>query len=284
MTLGDPPVLSLWPPQLELLNGTPNPLDPAVRRLVLSFPTSAGKTLMAQYIVAAHVASGAGSACVVVPTHSLGRELRRDLDRRLSTIAGQAEDAGPLGLPLPAPPSAVVMTPEKLAAHLRLEPNRMLSEYSLYVIDEAHLVGDAERGWVLESALGFLHGATLHHEPPDRGALRGAGQPGPRGGLAGGRRRACAAVPPRLAGSSAGARAVRHLGGLGSRRGTHPTSAGKEDSFVSGGRCTVRSTCGPRPGSTTHCGPPIRSARWCWSTGTGGGSASEARGGMNPRT
>ncbi len=161
MTLGDPPVLSLWPPQLELLNGTPNPLDPAVRRLVLSFPTSAGKTLMAQYIVAAHVASGAGSACVVVPTHSLGRELRRDLDRRLSTIAGQAEDAGPLGLPLPAPPSAVVMTPEKLAAHLRLEPNRMLDEYSLYVIDEAHLVGDAERGWVLESALGFLHGATL---------------------------------------------------------------------------------------------------------------------------
>lgn len=161
MTLGDPPVLSLWPPQLELLNGTPNPLDPAVRRLVLSFPTSAGKTLMAQYIVAAHVASGAGSACVVVPTHSLGRELRRDLDRRLWTIGGRTADAGPLGLPLPEPPSAIVMTPEKLAAHLRLEPNRMLSEYSLFVIDEAHLVGDAERGWVLESALAFLHGATL---------------------------------------------------------------------------------------------------------------------------
>lgn len=161
MTLGDPPVLSLWPPQLDLLNGTPSPLDPAVRRLMLSFPTSAGKTLMAQYIVAAHVASGAGSACVVVPTHSLGRELRRDLDRRLSMIGRQAADAGPLGLPLPPPAGAVVMTPEKLAAHLRLEPNRMLSEYSLYVIDEAHLVGDAERGWVLESALGFLHGATF---------------------------------------------------------------------------------------------------------------------------
>jgi DEAD/DEAH box helicase len=162
MTLGDPPVLSLWPPQLDLLSGTPNPLDPAVRRLVMSFPTSAGKSLMAQYIVAAHIASGAGSACVVVPTHSLGRELRRDLDRRLATIAGQAEDAGPLGLPLPAPPSAVLMTPEKLAAHLRLEPGRMLEEYSLYVIDEAHLVGDVERGWVLESALGFLHGVTQH--------------------------------------------------------------------------------------------------------------------------
>ena len=165
MTLGDPPVLSLWPPQLDLLSAAPNPLDPSVKRLVLSFPTSAGKTLIAQYIVAAHVASGAGSACVVVPTHSLGRELQRDLDRRLSTIAGRAEDAGPLGLPLPTPPSAVVMTPEKLAAHLRLEPARILEEYSLFVIDEAHLVGDAERGWVLESALGFLHGATArsHH-------------------------------------------------------------------------------------------------------------------------
>lgn len=136
-----------------------------MKRLVLSFPTSAGKTLMAQYIVAAHVASGAGSACVVVPTRSLGRELQHDLDRRLSTLAGRVEDAGPLGLPLPAPPSAVVMTPEKLAAHLRLEPARMLEEYSLYVVDEAHLVGDPERGWVLESALGFLHGATgrSHH-------------------------------------------------------------------------------------------------------------------------
>ena len=32
MTLGDPPVLSLWPPQLELLSGTPNPLEPARSR------------------------------------------------------------------------------------------------------------------------------------------------------------------------------------------------------------------------------------------------------------
>jgi DEAD/DEAH box helicase len=165
MTLGDPPVLSLWPPQLDLLSAAPSPLDPSVRRLVLSFPTSAGKTLIAQYIVAAHLAQGAGSACVVVPTHSLGREVQRDLDRRLSILAGRAEDAGPLGLPLPAPPSALVMTPEKFAAHLRIEPARMLEEYSLFVIDEAHFVGDAERGWVLESALGFLHGVTKrsHH-------------------------------------------------------------------------------------------------------------------------
>lgn len=164
MTLGNPPILSLWPPQLELLNMSPNPLEPSVRRLLLSFPTSAGKTLIAQYLVAAHVAAGAGSACIVVPTHSLGRELQRDLDRRLGILGVEVEDAGPIGLPLPSA-TAVVMTPEKLAAHLRNEPERVLSDFSLFLIDEAHLVGDSDRGWVIESALGLLHAATVgtHH-------------------------------------------------------------------------------------------------------------------------
>ncbi|MEK7424784.1 MAG: DEAD/DEAH box helicase [Actinomycetota bacterium] len=162
MTLGDPPVLSLWPPQLDLLRMTPSPLGPDTKRLMLSFPTSAGKTLIAQYIVAAHIASGAGAACVVVPTHSLGRELQRDLDRRLATMGVEVADAGPLGLPLPEGRPAVVMTPEKLAAHLRNEPERVLRDFSLFVIDEAHLLGDADRGWVLESALSLLHEATLH--------------------------------------------------------------------------------------------------------------------------
>jgi hypothetical protein len=165
MTLGDPPVMSLWPPQYKLLSLDPSPLRPDVRRLVLSFPTSAGKTLIAQYLVAAHVAAGAGSACVVAPTHSLGRELQRDLDRRLAILGEAAVEAGPLGIDLPTGSSAVVMTPEKFAAHLRNEPEEMLNTYSLYLVDEAHLVGDADRGWVLESALGLLHDATrtTHH-------------------------------------------------------------------------------------------------------------------------
>ena len=161
MTLGDPAVMCLWPPQLELLSREPNPLDGSVKRLVLSFPTSGGKTLIAQYLVIAHIASSAGKACIVVPTHSLGRELQRGLDRRLALLGGGAEDAGPLGLPLPLHSAAVVMTPEKLAAHLRNEPERLLREFSLFVFDEAHLIGDRERGWTLESALGFLHASTL---------------------------------------------------------------------------------------------------------------------------
>lgn len=160
MTLGDPAVMSLWPPQLDLLKMTPSPLERAVRRLVMSFPTSAGKTLLAQYIIASHIASGGGSVCVVVPTHSLSRELQRDLSSRLSILGTEVEDAAALGLPLPTSGRVIVMTPEKFAAHMRNEPSRMLDEFSLFLIDEAHLVGDRERGWTLESAVSFLHAAT----------------------------------------------------------------------------------------------------------------------------
>ncbi|MCY4559278.1 MAG: DEAD/DEAH box helicase [Chloroflexi bacterium] len=162
MTLGEPPVLTFWPPQLDLFSSSPSPLDHQVRRLVLSLPTSAGKTLVAQYIIAAHLARNEGSACVVVPTHSLARELRRDLDRRLRVMAAGATEGGPVGVDL-APsesPRATVMTPEKLNACLHWDSARFLDEYTLFVIDEAHLVGDDGRGWTLESALSFLHYKT----------------------------------------------------------------------------------------------------------------------------
>lgn len=162
MTLGDPSVLTLWPPQLELLSDSPTPLSADVSRLVMSFPTSAGKTLIAQFILMSHVARGAGDACVVVPTHSLARELRRDLDRRLSTMARSAADAGGLGTPIPGQSAIVVMTPEKFAAHLRSEPEALLNRFTFFAFDEAHLVADADRGWTLESAISVLQQLTLN--------------------------------------------------------------------------------------------------------------------------
>src|SRR5207302_3940044 len=51
-TLVPPAVLTLWPPQVKLAAGENgrNFLDPAVRRVFLSLPTSAGKTLLAQIL------------------------------------------------------------------------------------------------------------------------------------------------------------------------------------------------------------------------------------------
>lgn len=166
MTSGDPPVLTLWPPQLAFLAGDqdhPSPFDPTTRRLVLSFPTSAGKTLLAQILIAVQVASTDGDVCVVAPTHSLCREISISLDRRLRTLGYQLHQEGPVGFALPPKPAAArvsVMTPEKLATMLRSDPAELLARYSMFVIDEAHLVADGQRGWRLEETLSFLHHLT----------------------------------------------------------------------------------------------------------------------------
>ena len=171
MTLGDPPVLQLWPPQLSFLTsdtpGEPSPLDPSARRVILSFPTSAGKSLLAQLFVIAHIVGGKGDVCVVAPTHSLCRELSTSLRRRLRTLGHQLYVEPPLGLGKAKPAAArvSVMTPERLAGRLRSDPPGLLEEFGMFVIDEAHLVADTERGWRLEETLSLLHHVTkaTHH-------------------------------------------------------------------------------------------------------------------------
>ena len=171
MTLGDPPVLQLWPPQLSFLKGDtlgePSPLDPSARRVILSFPTSAGKSLLAQLFVTTHIVGGNGDVCVIAPTHSLCRELSTSLRRRLRTLGHQLYVEPPLGLATAKPAAArvAVMTPERLAGRLRSDPVGLLEEFGMFVIDEAHLVADAERGWRLEETLSLLSHVTkdTHH-------------------------------------------------------------------------------------------------------------------------
>ena len=83
LTLGDPPILQLWPPQMSLLGsdapGAQSPLDSSVRRIILSFPTSAGKSLLAQLFVTDHIVNDQSDVCIVAPTHSLCRELSASL-------------------------------------------------------------------------------------------------------------------------------------------------------------------------------------------------------------
>lgn len=171
MTLGDPPVLQLWPPQLSFLSGDgpgePSPLDPSARRVILSFPTSAGKSLLAQLFVTAHIVGGKDDVCVVAPTHSLCRELSTSLRRRLRTLGHQlyVEPSLGFGVAKPASARAVVMTPERLAGRLRNDPVGLLREFGMFVIDEAHLIADKERGWRLEETLSLLNHVTkdTHH-------------------------------------------------------------------------------------------------------------------------
>ena len=63
------------------------------------------------------------------------------------------------------------MTPEKLAARMRSDPTGLLSDFGMFVIDEAHLVADSNRGWRLEETLSLLHHVTRENQSPHTGTF-----------------------------------------------------------------------------------------------------------------
>lgn len=172
-TLDQQPILTLWPPQRALVaDPALSPLDPATSRLLVSVPTSAGKTLLAQLIICAHTARDDRDVCYVTPLRSLGREMRqglrprlRYLDRRLGAdlpdgfgaqdIFGDDTTDGEDGTD--QLPQVEVMTPERLMNALRQNPQEVLSRFSLFIIDEVHLIADSGgRGLLLEGLLSLL--------------------------------------------------------------------------------------------------------------------------------
>lgn len=158
MVFGDPSVMSLWPPQLRLLTEhTSSPLASETIRVFLSVPTSAGKTLVAQYLVIAHILSTRGRVAFVAPTNSLCREIRSSLAKRLRIVSREARVEDNLfrsGHPGAA--DVDVMTPERLSFLVRNDLSAYLENYSLTIIDEAHVIGDESRGLGLEASLSIL--------------------------------------------------------------------------------------------------------------------------------
>lgn len=164
LVLSEPPVVTLWQPQLELFRSDgPDVLSSGTRRVVLSLPTSAGKTLVAQMLALTHLANGIDSVCYVAPLRSLGREVRQALRGRLRVIRRE------LGADLPdflaallAPgdipePQVDVMTPERLGFLMRNDLQGVLDRYGMFIFDEAHLIADPARGFELEWILSLLH-------------------------------------------------------------------------------------------------------------------------------
>lgn len=164
----DRPVFSLLPSQERALRDSF--MDAGVVAMVLQMPTSAGKTLLAEFKIAQVMDAFQGSARVafVVPTRALATQTRRTL----------ARDLGPLGIRVAATGSAfeddpyevgllessdgvVVATPEKLDLLLRNHSD-WFRTLRLVIVDEAHLIEDGERGARLELLL-----ANLRREHPD---------------------------------------------------------------------------------------------------------------------
>jgi len=208
-TVGTPPVLTLWPPQRDLLaREASNPLDPRTRRLLLSVPTSAGKTLIAQLLICHHLVTQPGNVCYVTPLRSLGREMRQALTGRMRVIQkGLGADLPDFGdvtieklLDLmgdSSENSVEIMTPERLSHLLRHDPASILDRYTMFVIDEAHLLAQPGRGLLLETVLsavaatdarvillsgvmGNAHQIASWLDPSDEATLFESGWRGPR--------------------------------------------------------------------------------------------------------
>jgi hypothetical protein len=162
------PVFSLLPSQQDAIRQAF--LDRSRLAVVLQMPTSAGKTLLAEFAIAQTFDAYRDQTRVVylVPTRALATQTRRTLSEDLGPLkisvsaAGSAFEEDPYELNLLAEADGVVVaTPEKLDLLLRAHPE-WFRTLRLVVVDEAHLLNDGERGSRLELLL-----ANLRKEQPE---------------------------------------------------------------------------------------------------------------------
>ena len=161
------PVLELWPSQRGAISQSL--LDPAKRAIVVEMPTSAGKTLLAEFaIVQALALYPQRTVVYVVPTRALVNQITRRLRRDIEPLGFPVEAAIPVVEIDPSEDellrqdiSVLVVTPEKLDLLMRTD-HPVVNELSLVVADEAHNIGTDVRGARLELLL-----ATLRRERAD---------------------------------------------------------------------------------------------------------------------
>jgi helicase len=163
----DRPVLELWPSQRAALGS--NLLDPAKRAIVVEMPTSSGKTLVAEFAVIQALALNPGAlVAYVVPTRALVNQITLRLRAEVGKLGYVVEAAIPVFEIDPTEDQllrreidVLVVTPEKLDLLVRTN-HPSVQSIALVVADEAHNIGDGERGARLELLL-----ATLKRERAD---------------------------------------------------------------------------------------------------------------------
>ena len=163
------PILELWPPQREAVIG-PLMRDPS---LVVSMPTSAGKTLLAELRIAETLGRDPSALCVyIAPYNALAQQVKDKLAERLAP-AGLADPQVWTGTyeidaSLESLGRVLVMTPEKLDSVMRskLEDDPRADDLQrrlqLVVLDECHLIGTDGRGLTYELLVSRLRRRLPH--------------------------------------------------------------------------------------------------------------------------
>jgi hypothetical protein len=159
----------LYPPQIMAIDGG------ATRdgNCVVSLPTSSGKTLIAEYRIAAALSRHPGSTAIyVAPYRLLARQVERDFRQYLSKELNYA--VRDLGMGFETTPvntdefDVVISTPERLDALFRVrnttspgheQAANLFNSCSILVFDELQLLGRAGRGQRFELLLSRIRAA-----------------------------------------------------------------------------------------------------------------------------
>lgn len=161
-TKGQMGVLELLPSQRDAINQ--NLFNVAANAIVLQMPTSAGKTLLAEFNIAVTKALLTESKIVyVVPTRALVNQVYHDLRTDLASIGLSVEKTSSVNEVDPSEDAflkadeidVLVSTPEKLDLLIRRD-HPSVRNVSMFIIDEAHMIRDGVRGARLELVISIL--------------------------------------------------------------------------------------------------------------------------------
>ena len=150
----------LWPSAFEYIKEAfPGPHSDAV----VIVPTGSGKSFLAE--LASSQAMQNGWVLYLAPTNALVRQIQRDLksafrmfdEAQIKSFVGGQEYTNLSGEQLESLPemSVAVMTPEKCAMALRINPNAF-ENCRLCIVDEFHVINDEKRGITLDLCLAQL--------------------------------------------------------------------------------------------------------------------------------
>ena len=137
--------IDLWPSQLDAADRVLDLTDD----MVVSLPTSAGKTRIAELCIMACLAAGK-RVMFITPLRALSAQTEVSLERTFTPLGKSVSSLyGGIGLngvdnDLLRERDIIVATPEKLDFALRNDPS-LLDDIGLVVLDEGHMIGLSER-------------------------------------------------------------------------------------------------------------------------------------------
>lgn len=160
-TINEKGIIDLLPSQQQAIKN--NFLDPASNATILQMPTSAGKTLLAEFsILQTKALIPEAKVIYIVPTKALINQILIDLrtdfkglNLSIEKSTGAIELDPSESLFLESKIDVLVITPEKFDLLIR-KKHPVVEDISLVVVDEAHNLNDGKRGTRLELLLAII--------------------------------------------------------------------------------------------------------------------------------